>query len=194
MIICPTLGVCRGIGTTVEDVNKRKPTPMTTEAPSPIRTVDSMPAHARAWVYKAARDLSHAEQKLVHERGAAFTSNWAAHGSALDACVDVLHDRFVVVAVDEAQAEASGCSIDKSVGFIKQLEHDLNLTLTDRMVVVYEQGVDVTSCRLQELPEMLKDGTITGDTIVFDDLVGTVGDLNERFRVPLKSSWMQRFL
>ena len=169
-------------------------TTMNTEAPSPTRTVDSMPAHARVWVYKAARDLSHAEQKMVHEHGAAFTNGWAAHGAALDACVEVLYDRFVVVAVDEAQAEASGCSIDKSVGFIKQLEHDLNLMLTDRMVVVYEQGVEVTSCRLQELPELLKDGIISGDTIVFDDLVSTVGELNERFRVPLKSSWMQRFL
>lgn len=167
---------------------------MNIEAPSPVRTVDSMPAHARVWVYKAARDLSYAEQKLVHERGSAFTSTWAAHGAALDACVDVLYDRFVVVAVDEAQAEASGCSIDKSVGFIKQLEHDLNLMLTDRMVVVYEQGAEVTSCRLQELPELLKEGAITADTIVFDDLVSTVGEINERFRLPLRDSWMQRFL
>ncbi|MBP7408484.1 MAG: ABC transporter ATPase [Flavobacteriales bacterium] len=167
---------------------------MTTTAPAPLRTIDSMPAHARVWVYKAARDISHAEQKLVHEHGAMFTSNWAAHGAPLDACVEVLHDRFVVVAVDEAQAEASGCSIDKSVGFIKQLEHDLNLMLTDRMVVVYEDGTEVTSCRLQELPELLKEGVITGDTIVFDDLVSTVGELYERFRVPLRTSWMQRFL
>ena len=80
------------------------------------------------------------------------------------------------------------------MGFIKQLEHDLNLMLTDRMVVVYEDGTEVTSCRLQELPELLKEGVITGDTIVFDDLVSTVGELYERFRVPLRTSWMQRFL
>ena len=108
--------------------------------------------------------------------------------------MDVLHDRFVVVGVDEVQAEASGCSVDKSVGFVKQLEHDLNLMLTDRMVVVYERDGEIASCRLQELPDLLKDAVITPDTIVFDDLVGTVADLRARFRVPLKSSWMQRFL
>ena len=167
---------------------------MTTTAPAPLRTIDSMPAHARVWVYKAARDISHAEQKLVHEHGAMFTSNWAAHGAPLDACVEVLHDRFVVVAVDEVQAEASGCSIDKSVGFIKQLEHDLNLMLTDRMVVVYEGANGTTSCRLQDLPTLLKSGVISGTTIVYDDLVSTVGELHDRFRVPLNGSWMQRFL
>lgn len=165
-----------------------------TTAPAPIRTISSMPAHARIWVYKTARALSQAEQKLVLEHGSTFTNTWAAHGAPLDASVDVLHGRFVVVAVDEEQAEASGCSIDKSVGFIKQLEHDLNLMLTDRMVVVYEGADGITSTRLQELPALIQEGVITADTVVFDDLVSTVGDLHERFRVRLRDSWMARFL
>lgn len=167
---------------------------MNTTAPAPTKHISDMPAHARVWVYKTPRHLSQAEQKFVREQGAGFTASWAAHGAPLDACVDVLHGRFVVVAVDEEQAMASGCSIDKSVGFIKQLEYDLNLMLTDRMIVVFERNGDLESCRLQELPELLKEGVITADTIVFDDLVASVGDLNERFRVPLRSSWMQRFL
>jgi hypothetical protein len=164
-----------------------------TEATSSKRIAD-MPAHARLWVYKTPRDLGQAEQKLVRERGAAFTAGWAAHGAALDACVDVLHDRFVVIAVDEQQAAASGCSIDKSVGFIKDLEHDLNLMLTDRMFVVYEMEGHTRSVRLQELPVLIKEGSITPDTMVFDDLVSTVGELQERFRVPLRATWMERYL
>ncbi len=167
---------------------------MTATALSPSKHIADLPDHARVWVYKTARDLSHAEQNLVRDRGATFTSSWAAHGAPLDAAVEVLHDRFVVVAVDEEQAKASGCSIDKSVGFIKQLEYDLNLMLTDRMIVVYEAKGGITSCRLQDLPELLKDGTLTADTIVFDDLVPTVGELRTRFRGPLRSTWLQRYL
>ena len=153
-----------------------------------------MPDHARAWVYKAPRGLGQAEQKLVRELGAAFTDGWAAHGAPLDACVDVLHDRFVVIAVDEEQALASGCSIDKSIGFIKQLEYDLNLMLTDRMVIVFDQDDKVVSCRLQELPELLKENVITGDTMVYDDLVPTVGELRSRFHMPLREIWLSRYL
>lgn len=153
-----------------------------------------MPAHSRVWVYKAPRNLGQAEQKMIREHGHDFTSHWAAHGAPLDATVEVLFDRFVVVAVDEEQAKASGCSIDKSVGFIKQLEYDLNLMLTDRMITVFEQDGKVVSCRLQELPELIKDGTVTADTMVFDDLVPTVGDLRDHFRAPLKSTWLQRYL
>jgi hypothetical protein len=168
----------------------------TISPPAPVRhkTIADMPDHARAWVYKAPRNLGQAEQKLVRERGADFTAGWAAHGAPLDACVDVLVDRFVVVAVDEEQARASGCSIDKSVGFIKQLEYDLNLMLTDRMLVVFDQEERVMSCRLQELPQLIQEGRITGDTLVYDDLVPTVGELRSRFHVPLRESWLQRYL
>ncbi len=167
---------------------------MTTAAPSPCKTIMDMPSHARSWVYKSPRHLGRAEQKHIRERGAEFTSKWAAHGAALDACVDVLHDRFVVIAVDAKQANASGCSIDKSVGFIKQLEYDLNLMLTDRMLVIFDRNNKLFSCRLQELPDLIKEGSITGDTLIYDDLVSTVGDLKEHFHVPLRESWLQRFL
>ena len=167
---------------------------MTATAPSPRKHLADLPDHARVWVYKTARDLSQAEQNLVRDRGAAFTGSWAAHGAPLDATVEVLHNRFVVVAVDEEQAMASGCSIDKSVGFIKNLEHDLNLMLTDRMIVVYEGADGITSCRLQDLPALLQEGLITGDTVVYDDLVPSLGDLRTRFRMPLLSTWLERYL
>lgn len=168
---------------------------MSTEAIALPKQLKHMPDHARLWVYKAPRDLGQAEQKLVREKGQAFTGSWAAHGQPLDACVDVLAGRFVVVAVDEEQAMASGCSIDRSVAFIKELEHDLNLMLTDRMIVVYEADGQVTSCRLQELPELIRQGVLTGDTMVYDDLVPTVGEMRLRFRAPLRSTWLgERYL
>lgn len=167
---------------------------MTATAPAPAKRLTDLPDHARTWVYKTGRDLSHAEQNLVRERGAVFTGSWAAHGTPLDAAVDVLYSRFVVLAVDEEQALASGCSIDKSVGFIKSLEHDLNLMLTDRMIVVYEGANGITSCRLQDLHALLKDGTVTADTIVYDDLVPTLGDLRKRLRMPLRGTWLERYL
>jgi hypothetical protein len=41
---------------------------------------------------------------------------------------------------------------------------------------------------------LLKEGAITADTLVYDDLVATVGELRERFKVPLRASWLERFL
>ncbi len=154
----------------------------------------TMPAHARVWVYKSARPFTGAEQQLIHKEGSAFTSTWAAHGAPLDAVVEVLHGHFVVVAVDEEQARASGCSIDKSVHFIQRLEHLLGRPLTDRMVVVFEADGEVRTCRVNEIDDLLDEGVLHAETIVFDDLVGNKSDLDRRFRIPLRESWMERFL
>ena len=80
-----------------------------------------MPSDARVWVYQSNTILSDAEVNTIKNEGAHFISDWAAHGSNLKASFDVLFNRFIVIAVDEQQATASGCSIDKSVKFVKEL-------------------------------------------------------------------------
>ncbi len=158
------------------------------------RAIHTMPAHARVWVYKSAKPFTPEQRQAILERGAAFTAMWAAHGAALDACVDVLHDHFVVIAVDEQQAMASGCSIDKSVRLIQELERDLALNLTDRMVMLYEGADGLAACRVAEVENLIKRGEIDADTPVYDDLVSTCGDLQARFPGPLHATWLARFL
>lgn len=158
------------------------------------RTIASMPAHARVWVYKSAKPFTPLQRQAILERGAAFTAAWSAHGAALDACVDVLQDHFVVIAVDEKQAMASGCGIDKSVRFVQEVEKEMAINLTDRMVVLYEKEEALRMCRVPDVEGLLKSGELTADTIVFDDLVNTKADLDMRFRSPLRGTWMARFL
>ena len=158
------------------------------------RSIDTMPAHARVWVYKSTTAFTPEQREAILENGAAFVHGWAAHGAALDACVDVSHDRFVVIAVDEEQAMASGCGIDKSVRFVQDLERIMGVQLTDRMVLWYEMEEELHSARVTDLPRLVASGAITADTIVFDDLVATKGDLDEHFRAPLRETWMARYL
>lgn len=155
--------------------------------------LSELPAQARVWVYKSAVAFSAAQQALIRERGAEFTRTWAAHGAPLAAALEVLNGHFVVLGVDQRQALASGCSIDASVQFIQQLERDLGLLLTDRMVVLYEQDGAVRSCRVPEVEVLIKQGELGPETIIFDDLVTTKADLDTRFRTPLARTWMARY-
>ncbi len=154
----------------------------------------ALPDHARVWVYKSALPFNEDQRALILESGSAFVHSWATHGTALLAAVEVLHDRFVVLAVDEHQVAASGCSIDTSVRFVQDLEHELGISLTDRMVVIYEKDGAMKSCRVPEIAQLLKSGELTAETLVFDDLVANKGDLDVRFRVPLRQTWMARYL
>lgn len=158
------------------------------------RSIDGLPAHARVWVYKSAMPFTTEQRARILDRGRGFTATWATHGKPLAAAVEVLHHHFVVLAVDQEQAMASGCSIDKSVHFIQDLENDLGISLTDRMVVLYETDGGVRTCRVQEIPDLLQRGVLDAGTTVFDDLVSTKADLDQRFRVRLQDTWMSRYL
>ena len=55
----------------------------------------------------------------------------------------VIFNRFLVVFVDEKIAQASGCSIDKSVHFVKQLEDEFHINFFDRTLIAYKEGNEI---------------------------------------------------
>ncbi|MBP8823895.1 MAG: hypothetical protein KBH07_09635 [Flavobacteriales bacterium] len=157
-------------------------------------TLATLPAHARVWVYKSATRFTPEQRAVLLERGKAFTAAWNSHGEAVPVAFDVLHDHFVVIAADLLDMTICGGAIDGSVQFIKKLENELGLQLTDRMVVHFERNGTIQACRVQEVETLLKSAELGADTPVFDDLVATKADLDTRFRTPLRNTWMARYL
>ncbi|MDZ7847316.1 MAG: hypothetical protein U5L96_11375 [Owenweeksia sp.] len=62
---------------------------------------------------------------------------WQAHGKDLQASFIFEYERFIIVALDEASYQATGCSIDKLTHQIQQLEHELNISLMDRTQIAF---------------------------------------------------------
>lgn len=157
-------------------------------------TISTMPSGARVWVYQSDRKFSDAEVKAIESAGRNFISGWAAHGANLNASFDVLYNLFIVIAVDEKQAMASGCSIDKSVRFVKDLEQQLNLNLFDRMQVAYRKEKEITVCKLSDFEKLAAEGTVNATTIVFNNMVNTKAAFDSEWEVPLKQSWQSKVL
>ena len=81
----------------------------------PCLPFDAMPDTARLWIFPATRPLSPAEGELVLAETDAFIAGWAAHGVPLTAARDLRHERFLMVAADEA-ADRHSASISSSTG------------------------------------------------------------------------------
>ncbi|MCU0433320.1 MAG: ABC transporter ATPase [Bacteroidia bacterium] len=156
---------------------------------------NDMPPHSRVWIYQAGRELRDEEIAAALGKSAAFLADWTSHGSKMKAAVTVLHKRFVVVAVDEQAAAASGCGIDKSVRFMQELEKDLGVPLFDRMQVAYRnaQG-EIEAVKMTAFEALAAEGRITADTPVFNNLVQTVQEMNTAWEVPAGNSWHARLI
>ncbi len=152
------------------------------------------PAETRVWIYQSSKPFPMDVVPKLKEVVDSFAQNWVSHSNQLRAHGDVLHDRFILLAVDESRAGASGCSIDKSVHFMKQLETQLGIDLFDRMTFAWKEGEEVKSASQPEFSALYQNGEITSDTLVFDNLVKTKGELEEKWLKPLNQSWHKRFV
>ncbi len=148
----------------------------------------------RIWVYQANRILSDDEAQLIQISGETFVANWAAHGKPLRAEVLVFKNLFVIVMVDEDQAKASGCSIDKSVHWISALGNDLHIDFLDRMQVAWldEQG-QLQLNPIAEFETFASNGQLDSDTLVFNNLVFSGKELKNSWLIPASESWHNRF-
>ena len=99
------------------------------------------PDYSRVWLYLADRKLTADEALSVQEQLNSFTAQWAAHNKQLMAAGVLLFDQYIVLTVNEKVESASGCSIDSSVRFIKNLGQQLQVDFFNRLkVLVIENG------------------------------------------------------
>ncbi|TXF89819.1 hypothetical protein FUA23_09035 [Neolewinella aurantiaca] len=157
--------------------------------------LDQLIPESRIWIYGSERALTDAETTTIKARLQEFVAGWVSHRRELKAAADVLHNRFLVVGVDESQAEASGCSIDGSVRFIQELGAELGIDFFNRMRFSYRDGNgNIHTVGREEFKELYKNGSLENDTIVFDPLVKELGELRQIFERPLEDSWHSRMV
>lgn len=154
-----------------------------------MKKMSEMPDSARVWVYQASRFLSEKEMELVQQECSAFLAQWSSHGAQLDATFELIHSRILVIAADEHQAQASGCGIDKSVHFVKELGARIGVDFFNRTTVLYMEDGKVCDVPLHEFWGLRKALVINDDTVVFDTTIRTVGELRTEFQKPFSRSW-----
>lgn len=155
---------------------------------------NSLPDNSRVWVYQADRRLTTEEIEYISAKAIMFIDQWTRHGDDLKGSFTLKYDQFLVLGVDENFNNVSGCSIDASVRFIKELEQELNIDLMDKMNVSFKDGNNVNIVKLSDFQQYAQDKKITEETIVFNNMINTKQDFDQKWEVPANQSWHNRFL
>lgn len=155
----------------------------------------TFPDETRVWIYQADQPFEAEKVGEIRTALQRFAQQWVSHNQQLRATADVWHQRFVVLMVDETQAGASGCSIDKSVAFMKQLGATYERQLFDRMRFSYRDAAgQVQTVDRDAFAQLYAQGEINEDTLVFDTLVDHKGALDRAFEKRLADSWHKRMV
>lgn len=144
---------------------------------------------SRVWIYAANRVLSLEEQTSILEQAKSFCESWSAHQLQLKADVAILHDVFVIFAVDESINPVSGCGIDKSVHFMQSLSQNMGIDFFNRTQIEMLDGEQLSIVNTSTLKAMHEQGKLTADVRFANKNIVTLQQLRHDFRLPMEKSW-----
>lgn len=92
-------------------------------------------SEAKIWIYQSNKPIDAMLRDELNNKLKNFVENWAAHGNKLKAKGEIIDEYRLVICTD-GNIEASGCSIDGSVRFIKELGQNYNIDFFNRLLVL----------------------------------------------------------
>ncbi|GAA3937446.1 hypothetical protein [Hymenobacter algoricola] len=154
---------------------------------------DHLPDSARIWIYQANRPLTEAEVTGLEPALARFAEAWTSHGRTLQASAAVLHRQFLIIGLDEAVADASGCSIDASVRFVREVEQAVGVELLEKSQLAFLIDGQVQLLSRSALRPAVAAGTLTPETLYFDITVAQRAHLQQAWPAPAAATWLAKY-
>jgi hypothetical protein len=148
----------------------------------------------RIWIYTLSKELSIEQLVDFKNRCQTFVTGWTAHDVSLDASFELYQNRLLIFKVNEEKYNASGCSIDKQVRFVKELEQAFSIELLNRLLVAYENNNQVEVVKSAQIKELLSANIISANTLVFDNTITKYKQLETNWKQPLHHTWLQKYL
>jgi hypothetical protein len=146
----------------------------------------------KVWTYFSSVELTDEKIAGISADTQYFLDNWKVHGTPLTASFEIRDRRFLIITVDEQSYAASGCSIDKQLQFIKELEKKYQLELLNRLLVPFKDASGhIEMAHASKIKEMYQAHKVNDDTIVFNPAVSNTEELEAAFEIPLKESWLK---
>lgn len=154
---------------------------------------DQLSSAARVWLYSSSRPFSEGEQGLIRSSLKTFCEGWATHGTLMPTSFEILHEQLLVLAVDESQLGASGCSIDASVRALRSLEESLGLNLVDQgKITLKTSDGSLRVISALGIKSKVEAGEISAALEVMQPNLQTKGDLQTLWQ-PILTSWLSKY-
>jgi hypothetical protein len=146
------------------------------------------------WIYTISKKLTSEQLSEINKRCLVFVNGWTAHDVSLDASFEIYKDRLLIFKVNEDKYNASGCSIDKQLRFVKELEQDFSAELLNRLLVAYEYNDDVVVVKQSQIAELLASKEINENTLVFNNTITESKEIDSKWKQPLQETWLSKYL
>ena len=143
------------------------------------------------WIYQSDRQFTEPEQIEIDELLQQFTDSWTSHGAKVKGFGKLFFNQFIILIADETASDVSGCSTDSSVRLIKEIENKYKADLFNRQNLAFFNGENIIQIPLSKLNEAISSNLINNETYYFNNVVLSKKELEEKWIISLKNSWLQ---
>lgn len=153
----------------------------------------TMNPESRMWFYGLKTPMNAAQSAELKGIMDDFVGGWKAHGAQLAAAYRLIANQFLIIAVDETQQQATGCSIDKSVHLLQEFGENHDLDFFNRMLVHVLENGTFTSYSTAELKAAIAEGKIGPNTQIMNTIAATLKE-SGMGTLDLADSWAAKYL
>lgn len=147
---------------------------------------------SRVWVYQSSRLFSLGEALQIEDLLNHFVENWKSHGTPVKGFGTLFFGQFIILMADERATGVSGCSTDSSVRLIKEIEQLYKVSMFDRQQLAFLVKEKIELLPLSQLQYAIDNGFIGTDTLYVNNLVQTKEELEAKWLIPVKESWLAK--
>jgi len=161
----------------------------------PITSFSKLPDDARLWVFAASDRITGERTSELLDAVDEYLAGWKAHGEPLTSAREWRDDRFLVIAVDQSTAGASGCSIDALFRILQQLQGRLGTSLVGGGRVFFRNRAgEIEATTRAVFADRAVAGEVDTGTIVFDTTVTSLESYRRGFERRAGETWHRELL
>lgn len=145
---------------------------------------------SRVWIYQSNRIFGVAEALEIEKILRSFTKDWNSHGIPVKGWGNLFFGQFLVLMADETATGVSGCSTDSSVRLIKEIEKAFSVSLFDRQSLAFVVKDKTQIIPMSQVQYAIDNNFIGSDTLYFNNVVTSKTELETKWMIPVKESWL----
>lgn len=155
---------------------------------------EGFPDTSRVWIYQSSRLLTMGEALEAEEWINKFCAEWRSHGAKVSGYGNLFFGQFLVLMADESATGVSGCSTDSSVHFVKEMGERFKVDFFNRQNLAFVLKDKIQTIPMAQLAYALENGFVSSDTLFFNNTITTRAELEGKWILPLKDSWLAKKL
>lgn len=145
------------------------------------------------WIFQANKTVDISFIKKIENDTINFLNSWTSHNIEIKSSFKIIHNLFLIISVESNFSSPSGCSIDKLVNFVKEINKLYNIDFLDRLNISYRYENIIKVVNTAEFKKLILDGLISTDTIVFNNTIRKKDELNKNWETKALNSWHKKY-